>query len=176
MRSKELKLGLHWQSTTSVKMLSMLLFYNNIVLQQIIHLVSPAAFISKYFSLVLILWPPLYKIITFAHRVLILYNFFNLVLFPASPTCALYLPTMVIPKPFESQQGNDATQVPSYFCFCFSLLPQTMWVWKITPPYAIWVIFLRDLFPEQHFRTAPELHWYYDSWRCLTQKDLKVPT
>lgn len=50
---------------------------NVIVLYQIIHLVSPAAFISKYLSLILILRPPLYKIITFADRVLILCNFFN---------------------------------------------------------------------------------------------------
>lgn len=70
-----------------------------IVLYPIIHLVSPAAFISKYLSLILILRPPLYKIITFAHRVLILYNFFK---FSSSPSLPDLCPT-------SSNNGHSQT-------------------------------------------------------------------
>ena len=128
IRSKELKFRLSQDSTTvkiglniSKNVLSITVLYS------IFLLVSAASFISKYLTLILTPQPALYKIILSSlkstHRVLILCKLNSLCFLPASLTWALNPPGMIIPKPFASQQGNDVKQAPSYFCFCFSILP-----------------------------------------------------
>lgn len=119
-KSKELKFGLPWDST-SVKTFTVIVPYPNV------HLVSSAAFIYKYLSLFSILWPPLSKITLFSLKSTqsldTLQTFYLSILLPSLPHLS---PT---PSKNDSSQnicistGNDAKQVSSYFFLCFWVPP-----------------------------------------------------
>lgn len=65
---------------------------------------------------------------------------------PASLTLSLTSSTIIVPRSFASQQGNNANQFPSYPCSCFSVLPpphtHAMQFWKVSSTLRhLWAFF-----------------------------------